>query len=148
MLFDIWNPRKMKLNRIIDTTLKLEWERFILCQCNHFSLQDGICQYTSSLGKVGDTGYKDIESGSEDALLNAVATVGPISVAMDASHLSFQVYTEALFAFVLIFCFLTQMYDSGIYSEPECSSEKLDHGVLAVGYGEMSTGEYWIVKNR
>ena len=40
------------------------------------------------------------------------------------------------------------MYDSGIYSEPECSSEKLDHGVLAVGYGEMSTGEYWIVKNR
>ena len=92
MLSDTWKPQKMKLNKIIHITLMLVEEIVLLCYCDQFSFQDGMCQYTSSLARVGDSGYKDIESGSEDALLDAVATVGPISVAMDASHLSFQVY--------------------------------------------------------
>lgn len=77
-----------------------------------------------------DTGYTDIRVGSESALQSAVATVGPISVAMDAGHPSFQLYKR------------------GIYTEPKCSSTKLDHGVLAVGYGTDNGGDYWLVKNR
>uniref|UniRef100_A0A914YHZ5 Peptidase C1A papain C-terminal domain-containing protein n=1 Tax=Panagrolaimus superbus TaxID=310955 RepID=A0A914YHZ5_9BILA len=59
-------------------------------------------------------------------------TQGPIGVAIDASHDSFQ------------------MYHSGVYFEPECgnSSEALDHRVLVVGYDtHPEFGDYWIVKN-
>jgi len=82
-------------------------------------------------GSVGATmsSFVDIKRGSIEGLQQALATIGPISVAMDASHMSFQ------------------HYKTGVYDEPKCSSIKLDHGVLAVGYGGEGGQEYWIIKN-
>jgi len=94
-----------------------------------YTARDGRCQFSKDNIGATDTGYVDIESGSESALEDALATVGPISVAIDASHSSFQ------------------MYFSGIYNERACSSSRLDHGVTAVGYGSNDEGDYWIVKN-
>ncbi|XP_036619081.1 cathepsin L1-like [Trichosurus vulpecula] len=92
---------------------------------------EGDCRYRPETAVANVTGYVNISSGDESALKKAVATVGPISVAINAAHASFQ------------------FYQSGVYYDPECSSEELDHGVLAVGYGVIKeTGEkYWIVKN-
>ena len=77
-----------------------------------------------------DVGYTDIPTDSEESLRSAVATVGPISVAIDASLSTFQ------------------FYKTGVYYDPECSSIRLDHGVLAVGYGTADGEDYWLVKNR
>ncbi|PIO14724.1 hypothetical protein AB205_0055110 [Aquarana catesbeiana] len=95
--------------------------------------QDQDCKYDPASRAANDTGFMDIESGNEKALMKAVASVGPVSVAIDAAHESFQ------------------FYQHGIYYEPECSSENLDHGVLVVGYGfegeDVDGKKYWIVKN-
>lgn len=37
----------------------------------------------------------------------------------------------------------------GVYYDPNCDKEDINHAVLLVGYGVSSRGkQYWIVKNR
>eukprot|EP00058_Branchiostoma_floridae_P026263 XP_002611753.1 hypothetical protein BRAFLDRAFT_236364 [Branchiostoma floridae] len=94
-----------------------------------YEARDGKCRFKPADVGATVTGYTDISEGDEGALTQAVATVGPISVAIDASHHTFQ------------------MYSHGVYYEPQCSSTELDHGVLAVGYGTEGGKDYWLVKN-
>ena len=93
------------------------------------ALENSACKYSPKSVGASDVGFVDIPSGSEDMLMKAVATMGPISVAIDASQESFQFYAQ------------------GVYHEPYCSSEDLDHGVLVVGYGSENGDDYWLVKN-
>jgi cathepsin L len=89
------------------------------------------CRYNPANSGATCTGYVSIQpTGSEANLQDAVANIGPISVAIDASHMSFQLYKK------------------GMYIENACSTTRLDHAVLAVGYGTTTDGQdYWLVKN-
>ena len=93
--------------------------------------EDDTCRYKPKNKGASDVGFVDIEQGNEQQMKKAVASVGPVSVVIDASHESFQFYSH------------------GVYNEPECSPEQLDHGVLVVGYGtdEINGEDYWLVKN-
>ena len=54
-------------------------------------MQDEKCRFKTASVGANDTGYVDIKSKSESDLQTAVATVGPISVAIDAAGSHFQV---------------------------------------------------------
>ncbi|KAN0052879.1 hypothetical protein ACTA71_012359 [Dictyostelium dimigraforme] len=84
-----------------------------------YEAKDDTCRYNAKNSGATISSYNTVTAGSESSLESAV-NVNPVSVAIDASHQSFQLYT------------------SGIYYEPDCSSENLDHGVLTVGYGSES----------
>ena len=89
----------------------------------------GQCQMTGKSIMATVTTYVALPYGNEATLQEAVANVGPCSIAIDASQFSFQ------------------LYSGGVYYEPNCSSYRLDHGVLVVGYGSESGKDYWLVKN-
>ncbi|XP_077973058.1 procathepsin L-like [Styela clava] len=91
--------------------------------------QSDQCHYDPNNNVQMDYGSEWIQQGNENALKDAVATVGPISVAIDAGHYSFM------------------LYKTGILDEPNCSTTYVNHGVLVVGYGSEDGHDYWIVKN-
>jgi len=95
-----------------------------------YTARDDTCKFKAATVGATDAGYVDVApSGDEDMLLKALATVGPISIAIDASQPSFH------------------YYEHGVYRDVDCSSESLDHGVLLVGYGTENGQDYWLVKN-
>lgn len=87
----------------------------------------GSCHYNDTTDKAWTVkDCTDVTVDKEKALMAAVAQQ-PTSVAIEANHLSFQ------------------LYKSGVYSG-NCGT-KLDHGVLAVGYGALDGKNHFKVKN-
>ena len=89
---------------------------------------DGKCNFKNNSIGATIVSYTKVQKGSELALKSAVADIGPVSVGIDASKLSFQ------------------FYQYGVYDEPDCS-EQLNHGVTVVGYGTLNGVAHWKVKN-
>ncbi|XP_047544552.1 thiol protease aleurain-like [Vanessa atalanta] len=89
--------------------------------------RDDQCKYNSKNIKVQVKNCLEL-SVSEDELANKLATIGPLSIAID-SH-------------------VLRHYHGGIIADDFCSGSKLNHAVLLVGYGTDGNGnKYWVVKN-
>jgi C1A family cysteine protease len=74
------------------------------------------------------SGFEDVPSNNEEALLKAVASQ-PVSVGLDGYGRDFQLYSSGVF-------------------HGECDQTKLNHAVTAIGYGTADDGtKYWLVKN-
>ncbi|XP_019957495.1 cathepsin S, ortholog 1 [Paralichthys olivaceus] len=91
--------------------------------------KNGICRYSVN-GKAGSCStFHILPSGDERALQEAVASVGPVAVAVNAMLPSFH------------------LYRGGLYNVPNCSPRSINHAVLVVGYGTDNGQDYWLVKN-
>merc|ERR1711998_763295 len=86
--------------------------------------RDGTC--AAKGGSVEVKSYQDVTVNDPSALAAAVAE-GPVSVAIDAGSIFFQLYFGGIMKH---FC-----------------GTSLDHGVLVVGYGTENGTDYWLLKN-
>jgi cathepsin L len=89
--------------------------------------REGTCRFSENTNAARDTGSAEVADGDERLLKWAVATYGPVAVAIDVPD-SFMTYTD------------------GVYNDTSCSQEPC-HAVLVVGYGTYHGEEYWLVKN-
>ncbi|XP_060654125.1 cathepsin L-like [Drosophila nasuta] len=84
------------------------------------------CRFNSS--NIGASVEAFIGVSGEANLAAATAFHGPVSVRVDSEGM--------------------QSYKGGVYNNPNCSDEILDHAMVVVGYGnDKSGGDYWLVKN-
>ncbi|CAF0828329.1 unnamed protein product [Adineta ricciae] len=112
----------IKVNKGVDTEASYPYKAI-----------QGQCRFNESTVGATVTGFANIAKGNETALQIAIATVGPIGIAIDDLHDSF------------IF------YSSGVYDEPACSTKDWSHTMTVVGYDTFNNGttkqDYYIVKN-
>ena len=91
----------------------------------------GTCKWDANKGCCKFSSYfrpTSMSKADEKELAAGCKASGVVSIAIDASNWSFQ------------------MYSGGIYDEPACSTW-LDHAVGLVGYGTENGVDYWIVRN-
>ena len=74
-------------------------------------LQDGFCHVDKAVCGVQISKWYNTPQGDVQALVQAIYEHGPISVAIDASHLSFAFYSH------------------GVYYEPSCGKSSVFIGV-------------------
>ena len=88
---------------------------------------NGACQKSCSIVSGSDVSKPvAVAANSDSAMMTAIAQQ-PVSIAIEADEASFQ------------------LYKSGVFTG-SCGTN-LDHGVLLVGYGSSSNGDYYILKN-
>ena len=99
---------------------------------------DSSYNYTASTGKTcllgkdgrnasaGVSNFVKLPANDYDSLMQAIATVGPISISVDASWGS---------------------YEKGVYQGCSKNKTMIDHAVQLVGYGTEDGLDYWLVRN-
>lgn len=99
-----------------------------VCTEADYPSKTGTCHSSSCIPAVSIKGYKNVTSGDENKLQEAVL-INPVVALINAGLASFQTYR------------------SGVYDDAQCTAQQLDHAVLIVGYGTLAGQDYWICEN-
>merc|ERR1712086_705269 len=91
-----------------------------------YTARTGTCTTSKVSGHTvaGNKGFVRLPANNYSALMNAVATLGPMAISLDASWGG---------------------YESGVYTG-KCGTT-IDHAVVLVGYGTESGKDYYLVRN-
>jgi cathepsin L len=112
-----------------DYIIKSQGGKYMLQSDYPYHPSRDACQWNASKGVGQLTKTIGVKQANEPDLAAKVAEYGPASIAIDASHNSFQ------------------HFHKGIYNETACSQWNLDHGVGCVGWGVENSVKYWLVRN-
>uniref|UniRef100_A0A8C3V8X8 Pro-cathepsin H n=1 Tax=Catharus ustulatus TaxID=91951 RepID=A0A8C3V8X8_CATUS len=95
-----------------------------------YRAKNGTCKFQPEKAIAFVKDVINITQYDEDGMVEAVGRHNPVSFA-------FEVTSDFMH------------YRKGVYSNPRCehTPDKVNHAVLAVGYGEEDGTPYWIVKN-
>ncbi|XP_056137121.1 pro-cathepsin H [Lampris incognitus] len=95
-----------------------------------YTAMDGACKYKPELAAVFVKEVVNITAYDEMGMVDAVARRNPVSF-------GYEVTSDFMH------------YRQGVYTSTTChnTTDKVNHAVLAVGYGEENNRPYWIVKN-
>merc|ERR1711890_218244 len=89
------------------------------------------CMFDISTMKpvAGLTGYNTLPSNDQEAIMTALATVGPLAVGVDASKWS--------------------RYGGGVFEDTDFEANMgLNHAVVLIGYGtDEAEGDFWMIRN-
>nr|CAD7578702.1 unnamed protein product [Timema californicum] len=90
-----------------------------------YTAKQSRCRFRVNETVVHITSWAVLPARDEKALQVAIATMGPVAASINASPHTFQ------------------LYHTGVYDDPSCSSDSVNHAVVVVGY----TKDVWILKN-
>ncbi|XP_065207127.1 procathepsin L-like [Planococcus citri] len=90
-----------------------------------YTAKQSTCNFKRSKTAIRIKTWGVLPPRDETALRNALVTIGPIAVSVNASPITFQLYAK------------------GVYYDRECKSDSVNHAMLLVGY----TKKAWILKN-
>jgi cathepsin L len=85
------------------------------------------CTYDESKGVTNVSSYMQVKKDTES--IKAAIEIGPVNVAVAAGNNVFR------------------NYESGIVTEDDGCPTRVDHAIVAVGYGYEGTQGYYIVRN-
>jgi len=95
-----------------------------------YTAKNGVCEFKPADVVAKISGYTSY-SKNEAALPTNLASIGPLSICLDAAH--------------------WQDYTSGVMTKLECCPPvgmcQMDHCVQLVGYNQTASTPYWIVRN-
>ena len=110
---------------------------------------DNRCRFNGTKVVAKVTSYTNVTKKDENALQQAVATIGPDRSSYRFQPSSISIIQKWWLVFLLRFHLLLSSESFClVYHQLFCSENVLDRSLLVVGYGTDTGKDFWLVKNR